>query len=82
MMYHCPVTKTLYHYRKEINLLKEKQKEMNLKIFLNRSKKHTRKDQENAKKLCELTEAQNKYDRLIEEEKNLISDLDIKVCWM
>ncbi|XP_075706958.1 coiled-coil domain-containing protein 63-like [Rhinoderma darwinii] len=65
--------------QKEITLLKEQQKELNLTIFFNGSQKNILNDKKNAKKLSELTEAQEKYNHLIQEQKNLIRDLEIKI---
>ncbi|XP_056414388.1 coiled-coil domain-containing protein 63-like isoform X2 [Hyla sarda] len=65
--------------QKEITQLKEQQKELKLTKLHNRSKKDIQKYKENAKKLSKLTEAQDNYNRDIEEQKILISDLDIKI---
>ncbi|XP_069801524.1 coiled-coil domain-containing protein 63-like [Dendropsophus ebraccatus] len=65
--------------QKEISQLREQQKDLKLTLLFSRSRKNILKDQENVKKLSELTEAQDKYKHLIEEQRNLISDLDIKI---
>ncbi|XP_069615841.1 coiled-coil domain-containing protein 63-like [Ranitomeya imitator] len=62
-----------------INVLKEQQKAMELAKLCRGSQKCILKDKENAKNLCELAEAQDQYNRLVEEQKKLISDLNMKI---
>ncbi|XP_073420876.1 coiled-coil domain-containing protein 63-like [Dendrobates tinctorius] len=63
----------------EINLLKEQQKAMELSKLCRGSRQCILKDQESAQKLCELAEAQDQHNRLVEEQKKLISDLNMKI---
>ncbi|KAM4047180.1 coiled-coil domain-containing protein 63-like isoform 2-T3 [Anomaloglossus baeobatrachus] len=63
----------------EINLLQEQQKAMKLTKLCGGSPTIILKDQKHARKLFELAEAQDQYNRLVEEQKKLISDLDMKI---
>ncbi|XP_075119177.1 coiled-coil domain-containing protein 63-like [Leptodactylus fuscus] len=69
----------IHSQQKKINRLREQKKELKLTILLNRSQQNAQKDQKNAKKLCELTEAVEHYNHLIEVQNDLIRDLDIKI---
>ncbi|XP_071989276.1 coiled-coil domain-containing protein 63-like isoform X2 [Engystomops pustulosus] len=65
--------------QKKINVLREQQKELKLAILFSGSKRIQLEDQENAKKMYELTNALDKYNQLIEEKKSCISDLVMKI---